>query len=322
MKDKLLKLLMENEDKYLSGELLSEEFNVSRTAVWKQINSLRKEGYEILSVTNRGYKLISGSSGINAAGISAALQTRLLGHKVICLDEVGSTNDYAKTIAANGVEDGTLVIAEKQNSGRGRLGRSWCSAEGKGIWMSIIVKPNIEPQKAQIITLAAAVAVVQALRPMLGDRVKVKWPNDVLVDGKKLCGILTEMNCELENINFLIAGIGINVNHSISDFPEELKNSATSISIELGEKQNIERIPIIADILNGFEELYLLILEGKTDKVIYNWRCMSATLGKMIKFKYMNEELSGIAEDITDEGVLLVRDSSDKIHKIFYGEII
>lgn len=321
MKDKLLKLLQEN-DEYLSGEAISQEFNVSRTAVWKQINSLRKEGYEIESVTNRGYKLVHNSTGINSAGISAAIKTNSLGHKIICLNEVGSTNDYAKKIASEGAENGTLIIAEQQNSGRGRLGRNWSSSKGKGIWMSIILKPNIEPQKAQIITLASSIAVVKALRPLLSDRVKVKWPNDVLVDGKKICGILTEMNCELENINYLVVGMGINVNHVIVDFPEMLRDTATSINIELGGQQKIERTPIIADVLNAFEELYLLILEGKTDKVIYDWRCMSATLGKKVKFKYQNEELSGIAEDITDEGVLLVRDSSDKIHRIFYGEII
>lgn len=321
MKDKLLKLLQENHDNYLSGESMSESFNVSRTAIWKHINNLRKEGYVIESITNRGYKLIKDSTNITSAGISAKLSTKLLGKDIICLDEVGSTNDYAKSLAISGAKDGTLIIADQQNKGRGRMGRIWSSAKGKGIWMTLLLRPSIEPQKAQIITLAASVAVVQALQPLLGERVKVKWPNDVLVDGKKICGILTEMSCELENINYIVLGIGINVNQVVNDFPEEIRETATSINAILNNLEDIDRLSIIADILKAFEELYLLILEGKTDKVISNWRLFSCTLGRKIRVSSLNGDLCGIAEDITEDGVLILKDNSGKIHRIFSGEI-
>lgn len=321
MKDKLLKLLQENSDNYLSGEAISEIFNVSRTAIWKQINSLRKEGYVIESITNRGYKLIKDSNNITASGILSKLNTEVLGRDIICLNEVDSTNNYAKIIAANGAKDGTLIVAEKQNAGRGRLGRGWSSASGKGIWMSLLLRPKIEPQKAQIITLAAAVAIVKALYPLLGDMAKVKWPNDVLVNGKKICGILTEMSCELENINYLVLGIGLNVNHREEDFPEELRITASSVIRAMKEKEEQDRVPIIADILKAFEELYLLILEGKTDKVIDNWRNFSATLGKEVKVKSVNNELCGIARDITNDGVLLLEDSKGVIHRVLSGEV-
>lgn len=322
MKDKILKLLQENSENYLSGEVISEKFNVTRTAVWKQINSLRKEGYEIESVTNRGYRLVKDTNQITAAGILSQLNTKIIGKNVICLEEVDSTNNYAKSVAAKGAKDGTIIIAEQQNAGRGRLGRSWSSAKEKGIWMSLLLRPEIEPQRAQIITLAAAVAVVQALRPLLGDRVKVKWPNDVLVDGKKICGILTEMSCEMENINYLVLGIGVNVNHSMEDFPEDIHRTAASIKLALSQKEDVDRVPVITNILKAFEELYILILEGKTDKVIDNWRIFSATLGKKVRVKSLNSEICGMAKDITDDGVLLLEDSSGKIHRILSGEVL
>jgi len=185
-----------------------------------------------------------------------------------------------------------------------------------------LLRPEIEPQRAQIITLAAAVAVVQGLKPVLGDRAKVKWPNDVLVDGKKICGILTEMSCEMENINYLVLGIGINVNHSLEDFPEDIQGIASSMRLIMNRKEELDRVPIIISILEAFEELYLLILEGKTDKVIGNWRNFSATLGKEVRVKSVNSELCGVARDITDDGVLLLEDSSGRIHRILSGEVL
>lgn len=218
MRTELLKILRESDD-YVSGQQLCDQFGVSRTAVWKAISQLREEGYDIEAVKNRGYKLGSGETPdlLTASEIVSRLHTEQMGKNCIFLESVDSTNNYAKRIAEQGAETGTLVVAEEQTGGKGRRGRSWETPKGANIAMTILLKPQIRPEHASRLTLLMAMAVVRGIQSVTGLEAGIKWPNDVVVDGHKVCGILTEMSTEVDYINYVVIGTGINVNQT--EFP-------------------------------------------------------------------------------------------------------
>ncbi|NSW89726.1 MAG: biotin--[acetyl-CoA-carboxylase] ligase [Firmicutes bacterium] len=262
---------------------------------------------------------------LNEYEIRHNLNTRILGREVYYLKSVDSTNNYAKQIASGGCQDGTVVVADMQTAGKGRLGKSWDSPDKKGIWMSIVLKPLIEPSKVQIITLAASVAVVSGIMHTVGVRGGIKWPNDIILEGKKVCGILTEMNSEQDKVNYVIVGIGVNVNQDVGDFQEGLRGKAISLKsyreIAGMPDTQLKRRDIIKGILVEMEKVYNLIKKGETREIINKWREFSIVLGKEIRVISGNNEYTGRVEDITDDGKLVIKAADGAIHKLVSGEV-
>jgi len=323
---RVLEILKQNNESYVSGESLSEILGVTRTSIWKYINSLKEAGYNIESVTRKGYRLIDSGDLLNEFEVSNGLKSTLIGNKIVYINEVDSTNFYARKIASEGAQDGTVVIADAQTAGRGRLGRSWSSMAGKGIWMSLVLRPQISPQDIQIITLGASVAVVKAIYEATGIKTGIKWPNDIVHQGKKLCGILTEMNSEVEMVNFLILGIGINVNHTASDFPEEIRHVATSLVLcsDERDKKDVKlftRSDIIKKLLYELEQIYNKIKKGAVKDIIDDWKQYSATLGKKVRVMYKNETYTGTALDIREDGRLVVQCDDGYTRDVYSGEV-
>lgn len=309
MKNKILNILS-TADGYVSGENISERLGISRNAVWKHINKLRQEGYEIESVTKRGYKLISVPDVISAELIKDGLDTEFIGQNVVYYDETDSTNNEAKR--NSDMPDGTLFISEIQTGGKGRLGRAWVSPKGIGIWMSLLLKPHILPQDVAQITLVAGMATARSV----GCGAKIKWPNDVVIGSKKICGILTEMSAEIERVNYIVPGIGINVN--TESFPDELKEKATSLYIESGRK--FERYKIVQRFLKEFEILYKKFIKGGIAAITDDYRELCVTIGKEVSVIYPNRTINGRAIDINNNGELIVE--TDKgIIEVDSGEV-
>lgn len=326
MVEKVLMKLKENENCFVSGEKLSEYMGVSRTAVWKYINELKKEGYSIESSSRKGYKLLTPHDILNGFEVRCNLNTEVLGSKVVFLSTVDSTNNYAKKLALEGAGEGTVVLAENQASGKGRLGRTWDSADKKGIWMSVILRPDVPPEEVQLITLAASVAVVKALRESTGIEAGIKWPNDIILDNKKVCGILTEMNSEMEAVNFIILGIGINVNQLKEDFPDEIRDTAVSLRSYSQNKGNFDtcfynRSEIIKKLLFELEQIYIKIVNSDSNEVVEEWKKHSVTLKKEVRVISKGDMFTGIAEDITRDGRLIVTCDHGVKREILSGEV-
>lgn len=316
MRLKILEAL-KNSHGFISGQKISQDCGVSRTSIWKHINSLKEDGYEIESVSRKGYRLISSPDLLKSAEIEEFLETKYIGKEVIHFDSIESTNKYANEIATTKAE-GTVVTAEGQVAGKGRLGRGWTSPEKKGIYFSIILKPNLEPSQVAKLTLIGAAAVNLALKDIDIDS-QIKWPNDIVIDGKKLCGILTEMSCELNIINHIVIGIGINANLERDDFSHELQNKATSLKIISG--NNIQRGKLLALVLNHFEKLYDSFKEDlNLDETIDICKKHSALIGKDVQIIKDGKRSFGKAIDINQEGELLVQ-FENAIKKIFSGEV-
>ena len=219
MKTEILRMLKIS-DGYVSGQMLCDTFGVSRTAIWKVINQLKEEGYEIEAASKKGYRMIKIPDILSKEEIESQIETKWAGRTTVYFDEVDSTNTRAKFLAEEGAVHGTLVAAEQQNAGKGRRGHTWESPRGNGIWMTLILKPDILPQSASMVTLIAALAIARSIKKSYGLDAKIKWPNDIVINGKKVCGILTEMSSDIETINYIIIGMGINAN--ITLFPEEI----------------------------------------------------------------------------------------------------
>lgn len=319
MKKQILKLLKENNNDFLSGEYISRTLGVSRSAIWKHIKQLKEEGYKIEAVSNKGYKLKSSPDLLTLEEIEPYLNSSVIGRKFIYFNSIDSTNNAAKKIADDENSHGTVLISEEQTNGKGRLGRHWISPKYKGIWMSIILKPNLDPIDASKITQIAAAAVTLSLLEM-NIKASIKWPNDIILNHKKVCGILTEMNAELTNIHHVIVGIGINVNADKEDFPDDLKNIATSLKIESNNK--INRQILTAKILNNFEILYdKFINNNDIESSLKICREYSAILGSEIIIINKGEKVSAKALDIDEKGKLIVKYSNGNIEKIISGEI-
>lgn len=319
MKEEIIKLLKENKNNFISGEKISESIGVTRAAVWKYIKAIKEEGYEIESVSRKGYKLTSSPDLLTFEEISPNLKTRFIGRNFVHLDTIDSTNNEAKKLAIDGSPEGTLVISEEQTMGRGRLGRNWVSPKHKGIWMSLILRPEINPIQVSKITQVAAAAVCMALIDM-GIETLIKWPNDIVLNDKKVCGILTEMSGELNRVNYVIVGIGINANIDKDEFPEDLKPIASSLKIEIG--NYIKRKELVRRILNNFEELYEeLINEETIKKSIEICKDNSALIGKEIKIIEKGKETRARALSLNEDGKLIVQYKDGKVDELISGEI-
>ena len=317
MKAKILQVLRET-DSYVSGQQLCEQFGVSRTAVWKAINQLREMGYEIDSVSNKGYCIRSVPDLLNKNELQSRLQTAWIGQQLECYDVIGSTNTTAMQLAEEGAPHGTLVVADRQDSGKGRRGRSWVMPAGIAIAMSIVLKPEeLLPANAPMLTLVSALAVVRAIREQTGMDAQIKWPNDIVIGGKKVCGILTEMSTQIDYINHIVVGIGINVHNE--QFPEELADRATSLYLESG--QHFNRAALVEAVCENFELYYeqfmrtqdLSGLQEEYDNYLVN-------RGRQVRILDPQGEYEGIARGITDKGELLV-ETTEGIRKVDSGEV-
>jgi len=320
MKESILKELIKNQNRYISGQELSEKFGVSRTAIWKYIKKLKEEGFVIESVTNKGYILVSSPDALYPVEIKRNLKTEFIGKEIIHLDSVDSTNNYGKELASTGFNDGTLIVAEEQTKGRGRLGREWISQKGKGIWMTIMLKPDLKPDMASQVTLIAALSVLRGIKNVTDIDVMIKWPNDLVINGKKVCGILTELGAEIDIINYLCVGIGINVNSEEDDFNKIGLNTATSLKVTVG--KTIDRKRLIVEILESFENLYKQFLQkGSIDYMLEEYKKHLVNLGKEVKIILKNNEIKGIAEDVNSKGHLMVRLDNGHLMEVSSGEV-
>lgn len=315
MKEKVLNLLKEGE--YISGEKLSEILGVSRTAVWKAINTLRKEGYEIDSVTKRGYKLMKKPNVINAADIAEGLDLKVIGTEIVTLKTVDSTNEEIKRRAQKNAESGLVVIACNQTAGKGRLGRSWFSSDG-GIYFSVLLRPELPPNDISGITLAAGLGVCVAIRKLTGLNAMIKWPNDVIIGNKKVCGILTEMTAQTDMVDFVVVGIGINVLND--SFPEEISNKVTSLKMETEEQINLSQL--MREIISVLDRIFTSYLLGISQEDMKLYKSMCATIGREVSLTRGGERLSGKAVDITADGELVVMLDSGKKITVNSGEVM
>ncbi|MCH3963168.1 MAG: biotin--[acetyl-CoA-carboxylase] ligase [Clostridium sp.] len=319
MKESILNLLRENNDTFLSGQLISEKLKVSRTAIWKYINILRNEGYRIDSSPKKGYKLMYSPDILTYDEIKCNLHTNCIGKNFFYFDSINSTNMKAKELAEKGESHGTVVVSEEQTIGHGRLGRTWISPKYKGIWLSIILRPQTAPVNVPKITQIAAAAVITALNELEIDGY-VKWPNDIIINHKKVCGILTEMSGELNMVNYVVVGMGVNVNLDKCDFKGDISNKASSLKIETGSP--IDRKLLLALIMNKFENLYNEFEENLSIKSsISICKEHSAVLGRDIKIIFNGKEYFAKAIDIGENGELIVKYPDGSIKHIISGEI-
>lgn len=315
MKKKILIYLKDNKDTYISGEKLSVELGVSRTAIWKNIKKLKEEGYIIDSVSNRGYKLIESESMLNEMELDGLVKKNVFLDKGVFLEQVDSTNQYLKDNYSNSKEE-VILVSDEQTKGKGRLGNPWSSDKGTGIWMSLILRPNINPSEASKITLTAAAAVAEAIEEVTEAKTGIKWPNDIVIDGKKVCGILTEMGAELGHVNYIILGIGINV--SQMNFPEDIKNKATSI--KLATEIEYSRLDIIDSFLKKFKVLYKDFLGNNMDSIIEINRKKSVSINRKVFLIRGDSKVEVDSLDIDINGELIVKENN-KVYNVNYGEV-
>lgn len=317
MRNKILDYFRKADGNFVSGQQISKDLHVSRTAIWKHINVLKERGYIFESSTRKGYRLIYAPNLLTPLEIDSALHTETFGRHVVYLESTQSTNEEAKKIAREGAEEGTIVVAEEQITGHGRLARGFYSPFAKGIWFSLILRPKFFPMEASKCTLLAAVGVCRGIRRMGLADAGIKWPNDILVHGKKLVGILTLMSASMEKIDYIIMGIGINTGIKKNEFPEDFREGATSF---LNEGINVSRKDLLAAILGELEKEYSIAQDEGFDKVLDDWRALSVTLGQEVRVIFGDDSYTGKAVDIDRDGCLLVNTGSE-VKRVIAGDV-
>jgi len=315
MQEKIIDFLRKKQD-YASGEEISHRLGISRQALWKHIQELKEAGYDIIAVPHLGYRMISAPDRLFPAEISSRLNTKFIGKKIYYFDSVSSTMDVAMQLGLKNATEGALVLTESQTKGRGRLGREWFSPRYKGIYLSLILKPKILPNQAPILTLMASVSICEAIKEIAALEAQIKWPNDILMHQKKLGGILTEINAEMDEIRFIVIGIGLNVNND----KKALISGATSLKEQ--KKEGINRIELLQEILRAIERNYLTFQERGAQSIIDKWRDYNITLGKRVKVYSHKEHIEGQAVDIDTDGSLLLRSDSGLTQKVSSGDVV
>ncbi|MFL1672354.1 biotin--[acetyl-CoA-carboxylase] ligase [Paenibacillus dendritiformis] len=319
MNEKLLDWFREHPDQYISGEELSRRLQITRTAVWKQINVLRAKGYAFDAVPKLGYRLVTQPTRLDEAALLSKLAPGTFGNRLRILEKTESTQNEAAAWAKEGVPEGAVVLAEEQTGGRGRQGHVWHSPAGKGVWMSIILRPRIPLPYTPHLTLLGAVAMFRAMKKLTSAPLGIKWPNDILADGKKVAGILLESAAEDERLLYVIAGIGISVNLDSADFPEELQERATSLKIVTG--QEVDRASLVAACLQELEQLYRLYEEEGFGPIRTLWEAQSITLGRQMTIDTPQGSLQGVAVGLDQSGALLLKDKTGTVQKVFSGDV-
>jgi|SRR5690625_3689942 len=318
-RSKLIKLLSENKSKYISGQFLSEQLDISRSAIWKHMNELKKDGYEIEGRAKKGYKIISYPKKLSENTVAWGLETEWLGKTIIHRESIPSTQRIAHELAIEGANHGTIVLADEQTDGKGRIDRTWHSKKGEGIWMSMILRPTIPPYLAPQLTLLTATVLANVLDEDTRIVPQIKWPNDILIAGKKMAGILTEMQAEQDQVLYVIIGIGINMNQSITDLPMELQDKATSLKIET--EKNWELVPFIQRIIQTFEKKYTLYIDNGFSQVKQNWESYGFRLNEPLLITERHQEWQGIFIGIAEDGALLAKKKDGTIERIYSAEI-
>ncbi|MEK5231514.1 biotin--[acetyl-CoA-carboxylase] ligase [Lysinibacillus sp. FSL K6-0232] len=320
IKDKILKSLLEADGEAVSGQDLADALGVSRTAIWKHMQTLQEEGYTFETIKKKGYVLTGVPNSLSPTQIELFLQTEHFGREIHYYDVVDSTQIIAHKLAQEGAPHGTVVIGEEQTAGRGRMARPWESAHGTGIWMTVIVRPDVTPQQASSYTLVVAVAITMAIKTLYKDiEPAIKWPNDLLVNGKKCTGILTEMQAEADCVQALLVGIGINANQVAADFSPDIADIATSLRLEAGEE--INRATLVASILHYLEQFTALYVKEGFASIKALWEQLSCTIGQRIEVTTIRERFEGVASGITDDGVLQLTQDDGTVRTIYAGDI-
>lgn len=320
MKDEILKRLLQANGEAVSGQELADSLGVSRTAIWKHMQTLQAEGYLFETVKKKGYVLTGVPNNLNPTQIGLFLTTNRFGRNIHHFDVLDSTQTIAHKLAQDGAPEGTLVISEEQTAGRGRMARPWESAHGTGISMTIIVRPDVTPQQASSYTLVVAVAISKAIKALYKNvELAIKWPNDLLINGKKCTGILTEMQAEADCVQALLVGIGINANQVEADFSPEIADIATSLRLAAGEE--INRAALVATILQYLEQYTEMFVENGFASIKDEWEQASCTIGQRIEVTTLREQFEGVASGITDEGVLQVRLDNGTVRTIYSGDV-
>lgn len=321
LEEKILNILRNNTDSYIPGEELCGHAGITRSAIWKHIEKLRAEGYDIEASPHLGYRLASIPDSLIPDEIKWRLKAKVMGRNIISYKKVDSTNDVAYELAEKGMKEGLVVLADEQSAGKGRHGRRWLSPAKGGIYMSYILRPKIIPNEIPKITLVSAVAVAKAIRELFGLEAMIKWPNDILINGRKVCGILTEMKAEQDSVDFVVVGIGVNVNTKASHLPK----SASSLKEELnhaGRAENLSRIELARRILEKIEEDYFILQKKGFKPIIEEWKRLTAMLGARVRVILPNREFGGHVHNVDPDGCLIVRLDSGVLEKVSSGDIV
>lgn len=317
-KDDILRFLMRSRTGHVSGGDLAKKLNVSRTAVWKHIKTLKQKGYSIEAIPSKGYRLLSVPDVILPDDVRKGLKTSVIGRKLHLLPETVSTNTLAASMAREGAVEGTVVIAEFQTGGKGRLGRTWTSPPGN-LYLSVVLRPDIPPYKAPLITLMGAVAVASSIREQLKLRVGIKWPNDIYFAGKKMGGILTEMSAEPDRVHHVVLGIGIDVNMELKELPLEVRRMSTTLAVETCGK--IDRTALLRQVLSELDRWYAKFLENESS-VLTEWRKLDITLGSSVSVAFgPGNVMEGIADDLDQEGRLVLRLKDGALRTVAAGDV-
>jgi len=315
MQERIIQFLKES-DGYISGEEISQRLKMSRAAIWKHMQELRSQGYEIAAVPHLGYQLVTCPDKLLAFEIQAGLDTKVIGKKVIVMDTVTSTMDEAFRLGMENCPEGTVVCAEAQSKGRGRLGRAWISPKGKGLYFSFVLRPHLPLNQLAQLTLMSAVALCEAIEGSSELKPLIKWPNDILLEGRKLAGILTELRAESDQVNFVVVGIGLNINTSV----HQLVTGAGSLKIAAGHSFN--RALVFQAILRSLEKWYLKLLHHEFAQVMEEWKKRECTLNKRLKITAPNGTIEGEAIDLDEDGALLIRKDNGLVIKKSAGDVI
>ena len=307
-------------DGAVSGAQLSQELGVTRAAIWARIEDLRSLGYDIEASPHRGYRLLNAPNVLHADDLISRLgATQVIGRDIRVFQETTSTNDVIEKLARDGVKEGVVVFAESQTKGRGRLGRRWLSPAKRGLWFSVLLRPDLRPQEVTRLTVASATALRRAIELQTGLKPEIKWPNDILISGSKVAGILTELSAELDRIKYLILGIGVNVNLNPGDFPAELRRLATSLKAELG--QPVSRPELAVAILRELDHDYARIDPGQFAALADEWEEHGATIGREVVIRTGDRQIRGRAESLGDDGELLLRTIHGHLERITGGDV-
>lgn len=322
MRNEILDLLIRNAQQYVSGQAMCQTFGVTRAAIWKHIKALQAEGYEIVASTKKGYCLVGLPDRVSPALVSRGMYTESFGQNIVYEEVVDSTNRIAKKLADEGAPEGTLVLCERQSAGRGRLGRTWASPKTSGLYMSLILRPDLSADMSLPLTMMTALAVRDAIGEVAGMEAMIKWPNDILLNGKKVVGILTELSVDASGkVKWIVVGIGVNVNTHLDELPEEVRDTATSLAIERG--LDCSRLELVRSICYQMETLYRDFLDQGADAQSFlpRYRIYSSTLARHVRMFAGTEEINGVAEDFDKDGALLIRTDDGALRRVFTGEV-
>jgi BirA family biotin operon repressor/biotin-[acetyl-CoA-carboxylase] ligase len=316
----ILNALRAARDGAVSGADLSQKLRVSRAAIWARIEDLRSLGYDIEASPHRGYRLLSAPDVLHADDMISRLgRTEVIGRDIRVFEETTSTNDVIEKLARDGVKEGVVVFAESQTRGRGRLGRKWMSPAKQGLWFSVLLRPDLRPQETTRLNVASATALRRAIESQTGLKPEIKWPNDILIQGKKVAGILTELSGELDHVKYVVLGIGVDVNLSQGDFPAELRKLATSLKAELGKPVSRPELAVV--ILRELDLDYARITSGQFAAVADEWEEHGTTIGQEVTIRTGDRRIRGRAESLGEDGELLLRTEHGHLERIIGGDV-